>query len=74
VTVASTLAAPLAATAATPGKPETFQLIHNPNGTISLLARANNRYVTAKSIGASALTADGTAIGPWQQFTLIADN
>jgi len=50
---------------------ETFRLIHNANGTVSLLAFVNNRYVTAENAGASALIANRTAIGTWEQFDLV---
>jgi hypothetical protein len=52
---------------------ETFQLVRNSNGTVSLLAQANNRFVTAENAGAAALIANRTAIGTWEQFTLITD-
>jgi len=35
---------------------------------------ANNMIVTAENAGASSLIANRTAIGTWEQFTLIADN
>ena len=44
------------------------------NGTVSLRAMANNMIVTAENAGASSLIANRTAIGTWEQFTLIADN
>ena len=37
----------------------------------SLLATVNSRYVTAENAGASALIANRTAIGPWEQFDQI---
>ncbi|MGY0002357.1 GH25 family lysozyme [Micromonospora sp. I033] len=37
----------------------------------SLLATVNNRYVTAENAGSSALIANRTAIGPWEQFDRI---
>jgi hypothetical protein len=44
-------------------------------GTVlSLRALANNLIVTADNAGASALIANRTAIGSWEQFTLISDN
>jgi hypothetical protein len=33
----------------------------------------NNDYVTAENAGASALIANRTAIGPWEEFDLIHD-
>ncbi|WP_399129468.1 fascin domain-containing protein [Actinacidiphila sp. ITFR-21] len=56
----------------TAGPWETFQLVHNGNGTVSLKALANNLYVTADNAGASPLIADRTAVGTWGQFDLIA--
>ena len=38
---------------------------------VSLRAHANNDYVTADNAGASALIANRTAIGPWEQFDEI---
>jgi hypothetical protein len=48
-------------------------LLHNSNGTISLLAKANTMHMTAENTGASSLIANRTAIGTWEQFTLIND-
>jgi lysophospholipase L1-like esterase len=62
--------APLIADSTTAGQAQTFQLIHNSDGSISLLALANGDYVTAESAGASALIANRTAIGPWEEFDL----
>ncbi|MFG2056545.1 PKD domain-containing protein [Micromonospora sp. NPDC048930] len=46
---------------------ERFHLLRNTDGTISLQAAANNRYVTAASATA-ALVADATSIGAPQRF------
>lgn len=40
---------------------------------ISLRAHANNDIVTADNGGSSALIANRTAIGPWEEFDLIKD-
>jgi hypothetical protein len=37
------------------------------------LADANGRYVCAENAGASALTANRTVVGPWEEFDLIQD-
>ena len=50
---------------------ETFQLIRNSDGTVSLRALANNNYVTAENAGAQPLIANRTAIGAWEKFDLI---
>jgi flagella basal body P-ring formation protein FlgA len=50
---------------------EEFDLINNADGSISLRALANGRYVTAENAGAAALIANRTAIGPWEEFDLI---
>ncbi|MEU0969592.1 hypothetical protein ABZ357_30865 [Streptomyces sp. NPDC005917] len=47
-----------------------FQLVKNSNGTVSLLAAANGKHVTAENGGADALIANRTAIGTWEQFDL----
>jgi hypothetical protein len=39
--------------------------------TISLRAKANNNYVTAENAGASALIANRTAVGAWEQFDVV---
>jgi hypothetical protein len=74
VTVAGTAAASLVASGTKVGRAQTFEIVHNANGTISLLAEANKRYVSARSTGTPALAANSATIGPWEQFTLIADN
>ncbi|MEV4510738.1 lectin [Dactylosporangium sp. NPDC049525] len=40
-------------------------------GTVTLRARANDRYVTAEGAGAAALIANRAAAGPWEQFDLL---
>jgi len=52
---------------------ETFGLIHNADGSVSLRAMANNDIVTAENAGAAPLIANRTAIGPWEEFDLIND-
>jgi len=71
VTADNAGASPLIANRTAVGTWETFQLIHNSNGTVSLLAMANNLFVTADNAGASPLIANRTAIGTWEQFTLL---
>jgi hypothetical protein len=39
--------------------------------SVSMRARANNKYVTAESAGASALIANRTVVGDWERFDLI---
>jgi hypothetical protein len=51
----------------------TFALVHNGDGSVSLRANANNNYVTAENAGAAPLIANRTAIGPWEEFDLIQD-
>ncbi|MGW5263468.1 fascin domain-containing protein [Microbispora sp. NPDC004025] len=41
------------------------------SGTVSLRARANNMYVAADNAGASALIANRTTIGGWEQFDRV---
>ncbi|WP_238014447.1 RICIN domain-containing protein [Dactylosporangium sp. AC04546] len=50
---------------------ERFDVVDNPDGSVSLRAQANNRYVSAPNGGASPLIADSTTIGPAQTFDLI---
>jgi hypothetical protein len=62
--------APLIADGTEAGRAQSFRLVRDTDGTVSLLAVAGGRYVTAADAGASALIADRTAIGPWERFTL----
>ena len=64
---------PLIANRTAIGTWETFNLIHNGDGSISLRALANNQIVTAENAGAAPLIANRTAIGPWEEFDLILD-
>ena len=50
---------------------ETFELIRNSDGTVSLRARSNGRVVTAESAGAGPLLPNRTAIDQWEKFELI---
>jgi hypothetical protein len=47
---------------------EKFRLVVNSDGSFSLLAKANGRYVTADHAGSSPLIANGATIGAWQKF------
>jgi len=40
---------------------------------VSLRAHANNDIVTADNAGASPLIANRTSIGPWEEFSLVAN-
>jgi hypothetical protein len=62
---------PLIANRTTIGAWERFQLIKNADGSISLRAGANGRYVSAASGGNQPLIADRTAIGQWEMFDSI---
>ena len=68
VTADNAGASPLIANRTAIGPWETFDLISNSDGSVSLLAQADNEYVTA---GASALIANSTSIGYAQKFDLI---
>jgi hypothetical protein len=63
---------PLVANRASAGSWETFARVNNSDGTISLRATVNNKYVVADNGGAAALIANRDAIGPWEKFTLVA--
>jgi hypothetical protein len=65
-------AAPLIANRTAIGPWETFQLIRNTDGSVSLRALANGRFVTAENAGAAPLIANRTAIGTWERFDLSA--
>jgi glucosylceramidase len=49
---------------------ERYQLVNNADGTISLKALKNGRYVQA-ALGNGALQASGTAIGSWEKFVKV---
>ena len=48
---------------------EKFLILHNPDGTVSLLARANWRYASVKDDGK--ILADSFDITPKQKFDMI---
>jgi hypothetical protein len=50
---------------------ETFQLVHDSDGSVSLKAMVNNAYVCAENAGAQPLIANRAAIGTWEKFDLI---
>jgi hypothetical protein len=56
------------------GDPQRFRLVKNADGTVSLTANLNGKYVTAEKAGARPLYANRTAIGPWEKFTQYAAN
>ena len=45
------------------GEWETFALVWHSDGTISVLAAANSRYVTAEAAGTEPLNANRTGLG-----------
>jgi beta-glucosidase len=55
------------------GTQQSFRPVRNGDGSLSLVAAANNQYVCAENAGAAPLIANRTAIGPWEEFDLIAD-
>jgi hypothetical protein len=61
----------LIADSASIGPNETFDLLTNPDGTVSLRAHSDGDIVTAEDAGAAPLIANRTAIGPWETFDLI---
>jgi hypothetical protein len=63
--------APLIANRTTVGPWETFQIVSNPDGSVSLRSLANGRYVAAESAGNAPLVANRTAIGGWEKFDLV---
>ena len=73
VTAENAGAAALIANRAAVGQWETFALIRNPDGSISLRAAANGRLVTAENAGTAPLIANRTAIGSWEEFDLISN-
>ena len=74
VTADNAGASPLIANRTTVGPWESFDLIHNADGSVSFRSHANNDIVTADNAGASPLIANRTAIGPWESFDLIKNS
>jgi hypothetical protein len=64
-------AQPLTANRITPGPWEAFDLIDAGDGTVAPFSHANDRFVTAENSGNSALIANRTAGGAWEQFTVL---
>jgi hypothetical protein len=64
----------LIASSTTIGTAETFDLLHNADGSVSLKAHVNNDYVCADNAGAAALIANRTAIGGWESFDLLTNS
>ncbi len=65
-------AVPLLADRPSAGSWETFAVVTNGDGSISLRATVNNQYVCAEGGGAQNLVTNRGSIGPWEQFDLIA--
>ena len=61
---------PLIASAPSIGTAETFDLLVNADGTVSLRA-SNGLYVSAENFGASPLIASRPAVSTWESFDLI---
>jgi len=66
-------AAALIANRTSVGAWETYQWVNNSDGTVSLLAQANGKYVSANNTG-SALIANAATIGNTEKFRVILRN
>lgn len=64
---------PLIANRTTISTAEQFDLITNPDNSISLRSHAKNSLVTADNAGANPLIANRTAVGPWEEFDLLTN-
>jgi hypothetical protein len=62
---------PLIANRTSIGAWESFDLIKNADGSVSLRAHANGKYVCADNYGNNPLIANRTSIGAWESFDLI---
>jgi hypothetical protein len=71
VTADAAGAAALIANQTAVGPAQQFDLVANPDGSVSLRAHANAQLVTADNAGASPLINNRTAVGPWEEFDLI---
>ncbi|WP_246277998.1 PKD domain-containing protein [Phytohabitans rumicis] len=54
------------------GDAELFTVVRNADGSISLKALVNNRYVSIQSPDSPFLVADRVKIGPWEKFFQVA--
>ncbi|GIF53659.1 hypothetical protein DFJ67_2531 [Asanoa ferruginea] len=54
------------------GDAQRFRLVTNADGSVSLRAKLNGKYVTAEKAGKQPLYANRAAIGPWEKFTRYA--
>jgi len=54
------------------GDAQKFRLVTNADGTVSLRATLNGKYVSAEAAGKEPLVANRSAIGPWEKFTRYA--
>jgi hypothetical protein len=54
------------------GTNEKFDLVYNPDGSVSFRAHSDGDLVTAENAGASSLIANRTAVGPWEEFDILA--
>ncbi|MFI9387486.1 GDSL-type esterase/lipase family protein [Kutzneria sp. NPDC052558] len=66
-------AAPLIANRTAIGSSEQFDLVSNPDGSVSFRAHANGNLVTADNAGGAPLIANRTAVGPWEEFDLVSN-
>lgn len=64
--------ASLVANRPSPSTWESFRIITNADGSISLSSMANGGYVCSEGNGAFPLIANRSAIGPWEEFTLVS--
>jgi aryl-phospho-beta-D-glucosidase BglC (GH1 family) len=74
VSAANHGADPLIANRTTAQAWETFQLVTNPDGTVSFLALANNKYVTADLNRGGTLVAEASGILGWEKYRKVANN
>lgn len=53
---------------------ETFQLVTNPDGTVSFLSLANNTYVSADLNRGGTLVAEASGILAWEKFREVTNS
>jgi aryl-phospho-beta-D-glucosidase BglC (GH1 family) len=66
---------PLSATkTVVPGAGESYKVINNADGTISLQSMANNLYVCADLNNSTKLVPRSSAIGTWEEFKIVTQS
>lgn len=72
VSAANSTTTPLVAASTTASDAESFKIVNNADGTVSFLAKSNNKYVTATDFRESyVLAPKASRIGNWEKFWIL---